>query len=72
MRAADHGAADGSQSGVYGRIYLRMDGEPTTAIETSAVAPQPTRTRTNYPEEWHSTEDFGLDFRVSSIMSFPY
>jgi hypothetical protein len=24
---------------------------------------QPTTTRTNYPEEWDSTEDLGLDFR---------
>ena len=25
------------------------------------LAPQPARTRTNYPEEWESTEHFGLD-----------
>ncbi|MHB1839793.1 MAG: hypothetical protein ACYCPD_08535, partial [Acidobacteriaceae bacterium] len=34
------------------------------------LARQPTRTRTNYPEEWHSTENFGLDFAACSEGTF--
>ena len=44
-----------------GRIYLRMEEEPVAAPEAPAVAPQPTRTTTNNPEEWQSTELFRLD-----------
>ncbi|MHB1938513.1 MAG: type II toxin-antitoxin system RelE/ParE family toxin, partial [Acidobacteriaceae bacterium] len=36
------------------------------------LARQPTRTRTNYPEEWHSTENFGLDFRSQGRAVFVY
>ena len=50
-----------SQQEWIGRIYLRMEEEPEAATKAVAEATQPTTTRTNYHEEWDSTELFGLD-----------
>jgi hypothetical protein len=32
------------------------------------LAPQPTRTRSNYPEEWQFTEHYGLDSFLAGIL----
>ena len=78
MPATGRGAADGNQSGVDGANVSahgggtgqrnrgpgrgRLTGQLAPGYALRELARQPTRTRTNYPEEWHSTENFGLDF----------
>ncbi|MHB1840452.1 MAG: hypothetical protein ACYCPD_11900, partial [Acidobacteriaceae bacterium] len=39
-----------------------LTGQLAPGYALRELARQPTRTRTNYPEEWHSTENFGLDW----------
>jgi hypothetical protein len=40
-----------------------MRGQLAEGVVLSKLVPQPTRTITNYPEEWESTEHLGLDSR---------
>src|ERR1019366_1316279 len=54
-----HGGGIRGRNRVPGAGRLRSQLAPGYALPK--LAPQPTRTRTNNPEEWESTEHLGLD-----------
>src|ERR1019366_5517561 len=54
-----HGGGIRGRNRVPGAGRLRSQLAPGYALRK--LAPQPTRTRTNNPEEWESTEHLGLD-----------